>query len=296
MNTQANDTEYELDFFSKSSDLNYDPVLALEFFKSVGNVENIAAENYIFAENEEKENPYFRAINQRDKMYLLLEGEVDFLVKNTSVGTAKKGEMFGEIAFLTQTPRSATAMAKTDCSLISLDNTKFQSALRKTPDFALTLMIVMVGHLRKMISRFDSEETPSARKEWKESTVFSKKLLAKMVDEFGDGSRIFYEKGKVIIEEGRAGIAMYVVQEGRVAVSIQNRIVEKVGPGGIFGEMELLERGKRLSKAVAETDCSLLTITRNILLDLVKDDPEFGVAILSALAERVRFIASRHSV
>lgn len=296
MNTQSDElmNVFDFSFIPRSSELSYDPALALEFFKSAGSVENIAAGKLIFAENE-KNNPYFRALNQCDKMYLLLEGEVDFMVKNQPVGTAQKGEMFGEMAFLTQTPRSATATAKTACSFITLDNKQFQAALRQKTEFVLTLMIVMVGHLRKMIARLNAAEA-SSEGEWKESAVFNKKLLANIVNEFGDGSRMSYEKGKVIIEEGRPGITMYVVLEGRVTVVIQNRVVEKVGPGGIFGEMELLERTTRLSSAVAETDCSLLAITRSVLLDMVKDTPEFGVALLSALAERVRFIASRHSL
>ena len=38
---------------------------------------------------------------------------------------------------------------------------------------------------------------------------------------------------------------------------------------------------------------SLLAINRHTFLQLVKTQPEFGVALLSAAAERVRFMASR---
>ena len=45
--------------------------------------------------------------------------------------------------------------------------------------------------------------------------------------------------------------------------------------------------------ALAETDTVLLTLNRAVFLQLVKTQPEFGVALLAAAAERVRFMASR---
>jgi hypothetical protein len=37
----------------------------------------------------------------------------------------------------------------------------------------------------------------------------------------------------------------------------------------------------------------LLSLNRRVFLQLVKTQPEFGVALLAAVAERVRFMASR---
>jgi CRP/FNR family cyclic AMP-dependent transcriptional regulator len=86
---------------------------------------------------------------------------------------------------------------------------------------------------------------------------------------------------------------MYVVQDGRVSVSIQGRVVERVGPGGVFGEMALVDQSPRAASAMAETDSILLTLNRGVFLQLVKTQPEFGVALLAAVADRVRFMAAR---
>jgi len=96
------------------------------------------------------------------------------------------------------------------------------------------------------------------------------------------------------VKEGQVGVLMYVVLEGRLAVSIQGKLVEKIGPGGVFGEMALVDRTPRLATVVAETDCSLLAIGRNTFLDLIKASPDFAVSLLGAVGERARFIASRH--
>ena len=270
----------------------HDAAIELEFFKSAGKAENLAAGKIIFAENT-KGN---RLLFQRNKMYLLLEGEVKLTANEKTVCTVRKGEIFGEMASINQAERSATATAKTACSVISLDDKQFLSALHDNPEFALMLMGIMAGRLRKMIAPLNAGGTLPADEEWKESGVFDKKLLADLVRKLGDGARIRYGRGKVIMQEGQGGILMYVVLEGRVAVAIQNSVVEKVGPGGMFGEMALIERTERLASAVAETDCSLLAINRNTFLDLVRDNPEFGVALLSAVSERARFMASRYAL
>lgn len=282
----------ELNFTTPPAKSSYDAAAALEFFKSAGSKENIAAGKTIFVEDEKGTRLFLR----RDKMYLLLEGEVGITVKGKSVGAAQEGEIFGEMAFITQTARSATATAKTACSALALNDKQFHAALRKTPEFALTLMSIMVGRLRGMIARLKADGALSADEEGKESGVFDKKLLAELVRELGDGARMRCGQGKVIVQEGQAGILMYIVLEGRVAVAIQNSVVGKIGPGGMFGEMALIERTERLASAVAETDCSLLAINRNVFLDLVKDNPEFGVALLSAVGERARFMASRYTL
>src|SRR6267143_6409328 len=109
----------------------YDPAMAMEFFSSAGKPETIAQRTTIFTENE-KGN---RLLLQRDRMYLLLDGEVSLVAKNKAIGRIGKGEIFGEMASISEMPRSATAVAKIRCRVIGLDDSQFQSALRKKPEF-----------------------------------------------------------------------------------------------------------------------------------------------------------------
>ena len=264
----------------------YDAHLAEQFFKLAGAPETVPEGKTIFEENEKGS----RLLLKRDKMYLLLEGEVILVSKNKLIGTVKKGEIFGEMASISQTPRSATAVAKRACRVIGLDNKEFESALRKMPDFALMLMSVMIGRLRNMIAHGGAG---AADGKPKETTVFDEKSRSILTRALGDQSLVKYERESVIMREGQAGVLMYVVLEGRVAVSIQGKLVERVGPGGVFGEMALVERTPRLASAVAETACTLLGINRNTFLSLVRASPDFGVALLGAVGERARQMAAR---
>src|SRR5882672_12828034 len=117
----------------------YDPAVALEFFRSAGKHEEVPAGTRIFSENE-KASRFFL---QSDKMYYLLEGEVTLLVQGRPVSSVTPGQIFGEWAAFSESPRSATALATAACRVISLDGRGFQAALRSNPEFALMLM----GHM-----------------------------------------------------------------------------------------------------------------------------------------------------
>jgi CRP-like cAMP-binding protein len=265
----------------------YDPAMATEFFSSVGKPETVAQGATIFAENEKGS----RLLLQRDKMYLLLDGEVSLTVKNKVIGKIGKGEIFGEMASISEMPRSATAVAKIPCRVIGLDDGQFQSALRKKPEFALMLMSVMIRRMRDAIGR-QKRGAPASAGKVKESAVFDKAALA-ILSRALSQTTVRYERSSVIVKEGQVGVTMYVVLEGRLAASIQDKLVEKIGPGGVFGEMALVERTPRLATVTAETGCSLLAFGRNTLLDLIKASPDFAVSLLGAVSDRARFIASR---
>jgi CRP-like cAMP-binding protein len=269
--------------------MSYDPAVALEFFRSAGTPTDIAKSSVIFAEKDE-EHPL---LLQRSKIYLLLEGEVSLLAGLNLIGTVHKGEIFGEMAAITHAPRSATAVAKTDCSVIALDDEELESALEKKPAFALMLMSMMIARLRETIARLSAAGALARGTEWQESAAFDPGQLADLVRGLADDPPVFYQQGKQIMSEGQKALRMYVVVEGRVAVSIGGRVVERLGPGGAFGEAALVDPSPRLATAVAETDCELLPITRPAFLALVKLSPQFAYSMLSALAERLRFLTER---
>ena len=264
----------------------YIPAVARSFFESTGKEESVPAGTVFFSENEKAS----RLLLKRDKMYYLLEGEVGLVAKGRPIGAPKVGEIFGEMAAISDSPRSATAVAKTACRVISLDDKGFAAALQKKPEFALMMLGTMLMRLRGMIAKLSG--IPSNTEVRESSRVFDKTLLASMVQGLGEQAVVRYDKGKIIMVAGQAGVLMYVVLEGRVAISIRGAVVERIGPGGIFGEMALIDQSPRAANAVAEADCELLGINRNVFLNLVKSEPSFGIALLSAMAERLRNTAA----
>lgn len=271
------------------SDSTYDPRVALAFFKSSGKAERIPAGATIFAEREKGGRLRLKA----SKVYLLLSGEVALLARGKQVGRVRAGEVFGELAAITDAPRSASAVAKTDCRLIALDARQFAAALRRKPAFALMLMSVMVKRLRDTLRQLEAEGELSADKAAKEGRAFDAKHLVQLAKGLSDDPPLYYDRNKVIVAAGQKGVRMYVLTEGRALVKIGERVVERLRPGGIFGEAALVDQSARLATVVAETDCAVLPITRAGFLGLVKMSPGFAESILGSLAERVRFLTAR---
>jgi len=268
----------------------YSPAVALEFFKAAGRLEKVAPGTSFFSENQ-KARPF---LFMRDKMYLLLDGNVDLVARKKVIGTVGKGQIFGEMASITHAPRSASAVAKSACKVLALDDKQFRSGLQKKPAFALMLMSIMIGRLRDTIARLAEQTSLGSEAALKESVVFDPKRLAELADGLGSGEPVYFDRGKTIVQEGQAGLRMYAVLEGRVAVSILGGgVVERLGPGGVFGELALLEQTPRMASAVAETDCQLLPINRTAFLLLVKTSPEFAESLLGSLAERLRVLTAK---
>jgi CRP-like cAMP-binding protein len=265
----------------------YNAAMAMEFFKSAGKAESFAAGATIFQEDDKG------GLFSRPKMYVLILGEIEMVAQNQVIGLVRPGETFGEMAVIAQAARTATARARTQSTVIGLDEKQFAQALQAKPEFALMLMSLMNTRLRSTISRLRASGSLHAG-EAKETPVFDKKLLAGLVNLMGPNGPVRYEKGKTIMAEGTAGALMYVVLEGRIAISIKGGLVARAAPGGVFGEMALVDQAVRAATAIAETDCALLAINRATFLQLVKTSPAFASALLAGLAERAKDMAVRN--
>jgi CRP/FNR family cyclic AMP-dependent transcriptional regulator len=271
------------------SDSAYDPRAALAFFKSGGEAQKVPGGTTLFAEGERGR----RLARKPARMYLLLAGEVALVSGRREIARLRAGEIFGELAAITEGPRSATAIAKTDCRLIALDGRELRAALRRKPAFALMLMSVMVRRLREAIARLAAEGELSADKAAKQGAAFDPGHLAQLAKGLSDDAPVYHDRNRVIVAEGQKGMRMYVLMEGRAVVKMGERVVERLGPGGVFGEAALVDESPRLATVIAETDCTLLPITRKAFLGLVKMSPGFAESMLGSLAERVRFLVAR---
>src|SRR5207302_7069713 len=59
------------------------------------------------------------------------------------------GDAFGEMALLTDEPRSATVKALTDGAVLRLDRNEFQALMAKEPDLARALISMLAQRLRQ---------------------------------------------------------------------------------------------------------------------------------------------------
>ena len=81
-------------------------------------------------------------------MYFVQSGEVDILVHGERIETLGEGALLGEIGLVDKKPRSATALAKSDCRLVPINERRFAYLVHDTPLFALQVMQTIAARLR----------------------------------------------------------------------------------------------------------------------------------------------------
>src|SRR5258708_38526231 len=96
------------------------------------------------------------------------------------------------------------------------------------------------------------------------------------------------EAGKVIFKEGDPGDAVYVVLDGKVELRVNGQLVETVEPGGVLGEMALIEQAPRVATATARTACDLQPISESRFMSMIQQTPHFALQIMKVIASRLR--------
>lgn len=88
--------------------------------------------------------------DQGDHMFIVRSGEVDITHGGTVVDTIGPKDIFGKMALIVGSSRSATARAKSDVNLVPINERGFVFLVTETPYFALNVMRTLANRLRAM--------------------------------------------------------------------------------------------------------------------------------------------------
>jgi CRP/FNR family cyclic AMP-dependent transcriptional regulator len=103
-----------------------------------GEAEEFPAGTTVFSEGE-----------PGDRLYVVRSGSVALSAHGTTLESVCENELFGEMALIDLEPRSATAVAETDCELVAIDKRRFWFLVQETPYFAEIVMRTMADRLRR---------------------------------------------------------------------------------------------------------------------------------------------------
>ena len=92
----------------------------------------------------------FREGEKGEKMYVLLQGEMEILLGDFVLETVAKGALIGEMALIDDNPRTASVVARTPCRLAEIDRRRFHFLVQQTPHFATHVMKTLADRLRHM--------------------------------------------------------------------------------------------------------------------------------------------------
>ncbi|KRX00652.1 Cyclic nucleotide-binding protein [Pseudocohnilembus persalinus] len=187
-----------------------------------------------------------------DNLYVVDSGELDCFKKfkpngeNTYLKTYREGEAFGELALLYNAPRAATIIAKTNCTLFSLDRETF-------------------NHIVK--------DAASRKREKFESFLSKVDILENMEPyerlQIADAIRVKkYNPGDYIVKEGDVGETFFILEKGQAKAvksfesGKEPQTVYNYKPGEYFGEIALLKNSLRAASVIAVTECECVYLDR----------------------------------
>ena len=75
---------------------------------------------------------------------------MEILLGNFVLKTVGPGALIGEMALIDESPRTASAVAKTSCRLAEIDRRRFHFLVQQTPHFATHVMKTLADSLRHM--------------------------------------------------------------------------------------------------------------------------------------------------
>ena len=108
-----------------------------------------------------------------------------------------------------------------------------------------------------------------------------------ILDELGTATQSFEAGEKIFLQDDPAE-CLYVVRSGKVQIITYGTVLENVGPGGVFGEMAMIDKAPRSAAAIAAQTTQVMELDRPTFLFLIQKDPEFALNIMEVLAKRIR--------
>lgn len=122
------------------------------------------------------------------------------------------------------------------------------------------------------------------------------KLFADLRDEelrtlaSGASERVYYA-GEPMLKQGNPGSSLFIVNEGLLAVRINDgkggyTQVARINPGEFFGELSLLTGEPRGATVVPITDCRITEIGKEVMQEIITKRPEMAEMLSRILAER----------
>ena len=118
--------------------MNYENRIKVSLFRNSSNLRSFKQGDVIFNKGDPGK-----------EMFVVRSGTVDLRVGNKTVVTLEHDEVFGEMALVDNQPRSASAIAASDCELAVVDGKNFLFLVGETPSFALQMLQVLASRLRQ---------------------------------------------------------------------------------------------------------------------------------------------------
>jgi len=111
--------------------------------------------------------------------------------------------------------------------------------------------------------------------------------------------RVSYMPGEEFIKQGEVGESAFVIMSGEVEVILQTAdgplMLGTIGANQLVGEIALLHSGRRTASLRAKTAVSCLLLSKDVFFHLLREFPDFALAVMRDLAARLERVTAQLS-
>lgn len=225
----------------------------------------------------------FHQGDRGNTLYVVVDGEVAVISEGpprVQLSRLGEGEIFGEIALVTEQPRSATIEAVVDTSLLAIDRDVIREVMQSEPGVLVVLLRFLRDRLLENLVNTSPLFQPFQGAE--------RRALA------GKFSFLEAERGSVLIEQGSRARGMFVLLSGHAEVLATNvkgadgaaqRRLATLGSGDIFGEMSLLGNTEAIATVRTTSKCFLLEMGADEFRNTIMTHPQV-LMVVGELADQ----------
>ena len=214
---------------------------------------------------------------QGEAFYVICAGSVRVFRtdagRRRDLATLEEGAFFGEMALLSDAPRTASVEAATpDTQLLEISAGVLADLSKEHPQVAAALKKFcrqrMLSNLMNSAPLFQP---------------FSKNDRRDLVQKFRAREA---KRGDIVIKEGHRSDGMYVILSGEVDVTVGAAKVASLREGDVFGEMSLLTKAPATATVITARRTSLLRLPREDFDTLILSHPQILMLVSDLTDER----------
>jgi CRP-like cAMP-binding protein len=208
-----------------------------------------------------------------EKFFILASGFADVSVENESgmdnvVARLGPGDTFGEQALLSDMPRTATVVGKSNGTVLALPRDGFEEIVQEKSIVTVEKLVQGASLLHN--SPFFQDLEPDAVEQ----------LLRHL-------EQVAFESGQTVFSKGDDGDYFYIVMEGEFLVlNGEGEAVAVLGPGDPFGEIALIANVSRTATIRAQTKGRVFRCSRDQFFSFFLAHLDYGVRIEELGASR----------
>lgn len=206
----------------------------------------------------------------QNQILLLLEGQVEYLVRGKVVMCFEAGDLLGLPRALNLP--SGTFSCTTFTKLLPIERDVLMARVNSELKFQRHWThYLLCGH-----SFYEQALAQEMRAEFQPSAGF-----------------LHFRAGETIIHQGHTADRVYTLLEGSADALRDGVKVGEVHANEIFGALAVFTRQVRMASVVARSDCTVLAVRKEEFIDLIEHQPQVCMGLIEEMATKINQLNSQ---